>query len=331
MGQFRTEIKLENTPFIDHSMHLMTTGSCFADNLGDRLVAAKFKTSVNPFGVSYNPLSIHKALALAATSHKPDIKLNVKSQGTWRNYDFHSEWSSLDELQLNSMITNQLQTSGSDLKQTRVLMITYGTAWIYEHIKLKSVVSNCHKVAAKEFQKRLLAVSEIVDSFSVLSKLISTINPDIRYILTLSPVRHIRDGLEMNQVSKSILRQAIHEIVSSNPSAEYFPAYEMMMDDLRDYRFYDADMIHPSETAQDYIWEKFRDKYVKPITNELIDKFMLLKKALDHKPFHADSAEHQSFLEKTLDKLSELKGHLNVTEEISHLKEKLRSDAKSSH
>jgi hypothetical protein len=214
-------------------------------------------------------------------------------------------------------IGRRIATVHSFLETTSRILITYGTAWSYSRKDTGEAVANCHKLPQGNFQKRLLNSDEVVESFGLLFNRLRNLNPDISIILTLSPVRHLRDTLELNSVSKAVLRVACHHIAEQFESVEYFPAYEMMMDDLRDYRFYKSDMLHPTEDAEDYIWDKFSEKYFTSETKTFLKEWGSVLAALAHRPFHPASEAHQRFLKETLKKLEGLKSSVDVREEIA--------------
>jgi hypothetical protein len=310
MEQFRTQLTVTPSPLIDHGTRIVTAGSCFADNIGQKLGENKFTTLVNPLGVCYNPVSIHKGFLINGANED----LFIESQGTWRHFDFHSQFSGLDKSRLNDDLTLRLKNVRSF--DPDVLMITYGTAWAYRY--RDNVVANCHKRPASEFEKILLTPEEIVNSFEALRKSFKK-----KIVLTLSPVRHIKDTLELNQVSKAVVRLAIHEIQKKFPDVDYFPAYEIMMDDLRDYRFYETDMIHPSDVAIDYIWNKFGEKYFTGPAIELLNRWQKLQTSINHRAFYPGSKHHTEFLRRLLSDLRELNTQLNVSNEIEEIEQRL--------
>jgi hypothetical protein len=203
------------------------------------------------------------------------------------------------------------------------LMITYGTAWVYERKETGEVVANCHKMPNTLFTKSLLSQQAIADSFDAVYKELKKFNPAIKIILTLSPVRHVKDTLELNSVSKSVVRAACHVISGSFADVSYFPAYEIMMDDLRDYRFYKADMIHPTDVAEEYIWEKFSEKYFSVELKLFLSQWKEIQQAINHRPFHPTSVAHQSFLKETLKRLESLKEMVDVEDELTLIKSRL--------
>jgi len=243
---------------------------------------------------------------------KPDEDMFVESQGTWRHFDFHSKFAAGSKDEVRDLIKKQLPFHASD-----ILIITYGTSWVYRHKTTGKVVANCHKRPQSEFEKVLLTVDEIVSSFAELRGFLE--EPQ-KIIVTLSPVRHIKDTLELNSVSKAILRTAIHEIQKSFLNIDYFPAYEIMMDDLRDYRFYEADMIHPSRMAIDYIWDKFGEKYFSEETRQINKKWGKIARALNHRVFNEGTEEHRKFLKGLLKELEEMRSEVEVSGEIDYVK-----------
>jgi hypothetical protein len=324
MNSFRTDVS------ISPSIHktglknpILTVGSCFADAIGLRLDNNKFKTLVNPFGVLYNPMSIHKALRYAIHQEPPADHTYLSNNELCLNYDFHSEFSHPEKNILLSRVQNIIGSSHFFLKDADRILITYGTAWVYSRKDTGEIVANCHKLPAFSFTKSLLTENEIVESFKTFHDSITAFNPNIRIILTLSPVRHLKDTLELNSVSKSVIRLACHRIAEKFQAAEYFPAYEIMMDDLRDYRFYKSDMLHPTEDAEDYIWQKFSECYFDEETLAFLKQWQSIRSALSHKPFHPASSAHQQFLKDTLKKVEALKGKVDVSEEAASIKAQL--------
>ena len=314
--EFRTELFVKSGQNMGLSDNVVTIGSCFADDIGEKLVQNKFKVLKNPFGTVYNPVSIHRLLICAIDQVSPTGQGFLERDGSYYHHDFHSEWNSLSTELLKQNLESQINIVHRSLSECRVLIITYGTAWVYENRKTKSIVANCHKVPQQNFEKFLLTQKRIVESFEGFYGELKKLNPACRIILTVSPVRHIKDTLELNSVSKSILRLTCHTLMETFQDVDYFPAYEIMIDDLRDYRFYKPDMIHPSNQAVDYIWEKFNDEYFNPATKEFIGRWDKIKNALQHKPYNSDSESHQKFLTETLERLNELKGVVDVTQEI---------------
>jgi len=321
---FRTEITCPSTHPVNLKDHIFTTGSCFADQFGHWLQNNKFDVAVNPFGTSYNPVSIHKNL-IESLSLELDDRLFAERQGIWHHFDYHSQWSSAHKKDLITSIQKTQQQVNQYLKKTDVLIITYGTAWVYRHKKQNTIVSNCHKFPAVEFEKILLTPYEITDSFKQLNAVLKSARPDLRIIITVSPVRHIKDTLVLNSVSKASLRLACHTISNLYEAVEYFPSYEIMMDDLRDYRFYERDKIHPTEEAIDYISHKFSDQYFEPSVKTFIEKWHSIKQSMEHRPYHPNSEAHQHFLKDLLHKLEGLKDLVPLEEEIKTIQSQIHT------
>lgn len=324
MKKFRTELKVGPSPSQIHLKNgIFTQGSCFSDAIGHRLASHKLDACVNPFGVIYNPESIHKVLTYAVFNEAVPEHTYLRNQELFLNYDFHSEFAALAKDALAARLLNTIGSTHYALTKSDWLLLTYGTAWVYARSKTGEIVANCHKLPSAMFTKSLLTEEAIVSSFNSFYNNLKRINPKIRIILTVSPVRHLKDTLELNSVSKAVLRVACHQIASQYEDTEYFPAYEMMVDDLRDYRFYKADMLHPSEEAEDYIWEKFMERYFSPELKDFIQQWKTILSAIRHKPFYPQTAGHQQFLRETLKKLEELKGRVQVDEEISLVKQQI--------
>lgn len=318
MKEFRTSLGINpSTVQISLNDHILTQGSCFSDAMGARLSTNKLTTLVNPFGVIYNPESIHKVLSYSIFNEALPEHTFVQNQEIHLNYNFHSAFSSPNRKELQARLSNAIGSTHYFLKDTRWLILTYGTAWVYLRKDTGEIVANCHKLPSAIFSKSLMPTSDVQSSFEVFYKQLKTFNPHVRLILTVSPVRHIKDTLELNSVSKSVLRVACHEIAGRYEDVEYFPAFEIMMDDLRDYRFYSTDMLHPTSDAEDYIWERFMERYFSPPLRDFVLKWKVILSALRHRPFHPHSSAHQQFLRETLRKLEEVRTLVDVDDEIA--------------
>ena len=318
MKSFRTELQLKSSIFnFGLRDSIFTIGSCFADEIGTELSQNKFKTSINTLGVIYNPLSIHRALHYSLKAISPKEETYVPQGGLWNNYEFHSSFSAPTKEEATLKIKQAIITAHDFLSKTEVLMITYGTAWAFERIDNGELVANCHKVDSKNFHKILQAPAQIEESFHELYQELKSVKKSIKIILTVSPVRHIKDTLELNQVSKSVLRLACYNIQNKYSDVVYFPAYEIMIDDLRDYRFYEPDMIHPSHEAIEYIWDKFSNHYFDDSTKDFIRQWKSISVDLQHRAFHPHAEAHQKFLKETLRKLEALRYVVDVENEIA--------------
>ena len=325
---FRTEIRLiPSAVSLNHGQSILTIGSCFAEVMGKRFERNKFTIRANPYGTIYNPFSICKLLYKAARSEPLPREGVVKSQGVYQHYDLHSKFGHPSESELWQNINEQCEHVTNFLPTADWVVITFGTAMVYSlkesHHSGSRIVANCHKIPGHHFYKRLLSVEEMLRSFRLTHAALKEIKPDMKFIVTVSPVRHIKETLEANSHSKALLRVTAGEICSTMPDVFYFPAFEIMMDDLRDYRFYEKDMIHPNETAHDYIWELFSKTFFTGDTIALNDRWNKLKRNLEHRPFQVQSEQHQHFLRKTLAELEQLSGQLDLKHEIRQLKKQL--------
>ncbi|MCU0446594.1 MAG: GSCFA domain-containing protein [Microscillaceae bacterium] len=322
---FRTELIPQASNWqIDLKAPILSLGSCFADTMGNRLKTNKLQVLTNPFGVIFNPISLSKLLTMSLENQSPQPEHFVMNQGLWYHYDFHSDWVAQEPEILKQNLENQLVSVQDFLQNSEFILLTLGTAWVYELLESAQVVANCHKQAGHLFQKKLLTVEAIVSDFESVFQKLKNYNPRIKIILTVSPVRHLKDTLELNSVSKAVLRLACYQIMSQLPDIQYFPSYEILLDDLRDYRFYAADMLHPSAVAEDYIWQKFGQTYFSRATLDFLQKWEKLAKALQHQPFQMDSPAHQKFLQETLKKLEDLKNLVDVAGEICDLQKMLK-------
>lgn len=326
MQSFRTEIKLEKEKHSISLKHdILTIGSCFSDAIGSKLAGNKFTALVNPFGTTYNPVSIHKILRAALNNAHPPSHSYFENNGLYAHYDFHSEFSNPDKGVVEEKIKSALHTAHGFLKTAHWIIITYGTALVFKRNDTGDLVANCHKVPTQNFTKELLTEKKILESFEGFYQNLKAVNPSCKIMLTVSPVRHIKDSLQLNSLSKAVLRVACNMLTELHSDVVYFPAYEIMLDDLRDYRFYKSDMLHPNADAEEYIWNKFSDSMFDGRTLEFLRKWKLIHASLQHKPFHGESASHQKFLTKLLAELQELNGMVNVDEEVAFVKAQLHA------
>ncbi|MCA6073652.1 GSCFA domain-containing protein [Fulvivirga sedimenti] len=314
---FRTELHpLKSPDKIALTDHLVMLGSCFSEMLGSKLSDRKFHLQSNPLGILFNPISQHRLLKFALGMENP-VSTAFETNGMYYHPDAHSRIFASDPETLQTDLKNRINSLAKFLESTQWLILTYGTAFVYS--RDGHIVANCHKQPASSFEKRLLNVEEMLQDFESVYSTLQQQFPQLNIIVTVSPIRHVRDTLELNSVSKSLLRVFCHEISSRYRQIHYFPAYELLMDDLRDYRFYAADMIHPSEVAENYIFDVFSETYFGSETTGIIREWEKLKKALEHRPFHPQSAAHRAFLEKTREKLKDLSGKLDLHEEIEQI------------
>lgn len=318
---FRTDLTISpQEPKIELTSQLLSLGSCFSDSIGEKLALNKFKANYNPFGVLFNPISIFKLLELAIKQEQPNPHHYIEQEGLWKHFDFHSQFSleSKDELQVLLNLT--LNRVREYLANTDVLILTFGTAWVHQLQETNEIVANCHKVPNAQFTKRLLELSELEKGFD---SLVAILPKKIRILLTVSPIRHIKEGLTLNQVSKSILRLFCHHAVEHHQQVSYFPSYELLLDDLRDYRFYKDDLIHPSDFAISYIWEKFMLAHFSEESQAFVKKWKKILLELQHKALHPESVAHQAFLKKLYQKLCDLPTHIDVNQELEFVSQQL--------
>ncbi|MFW5820905.1 MAG: GSCFA domain-containing protein [Bacteroidota bacterium] len=310
--KFRTEINIEPSHFqISYKDPIALIGSCFTKNIGKRLQEILFISDINPFGVVYNPLSVKRSLELLMSEKKYSEGELEYYNGKYFSWEHHSDFSgSKPELTLKK-INEKIKTSSSFLKTAKYLFISMGTAWVYRLKTTRQVVCNCHKLPAANFHRELLSIEEITEEYEKLIKDLRKYNPEIRIIFTLSPVRHWKDGAHANQISKSVLNIALDNTINKYEDiCGYFPSYEILLDDLRDYRFYEEDLLHPNQQAIDYIWEKFSDSYFSKETKAYISKIEKLVRAASHKFFDPGSKASGEFRQKQTQKLEQMKKEL---------------------
>lgn len=279
---------------IDYSAKILSLGSCFADNMGEKFDYFKFQITTNPFGIIFNPVAIENLVSRTVNKQKFTEDDIFFHNDLWHCFEVHSELSHPDKETFLTNLNRILQHFNTLILQATHCIITYGTSWIYWNKASEKSVANCHKVPQSQFEKEILSVETIEKSILNTVDLIQKGNPNCTFTFTVSPVRHIKDGFPENQRSKAHLIAAIHN--SEFTTHHYFPSYEIMMDELRDYRFYAEDMLHPSPTAIAYIWERFSENYISEACFSTMDEVSNIQKAIAHKPFNPDSESHQKFL-----------------------------------
>ena len=279
---------------IDYQSKLVLLGSCFVENIGAKLAYFKFQQFQNPFGILFHPLAIENLIQRAIARKMYQQSEIFEQDGIWRCFDAHSELRSASSDELLRLLNLRLEETKKSLEISSHIIITLGTAWVYEHQTSGKIVANCHKVSQKQFTKKLLSLGEIEGSLDHILKLIQKVNPKAQIIFTISPVRHLKDGFVKNQRSKAQLITALHQIINGH-NVPYFPSYEIMMDELRDYRFYGKDMVHPNELAVDYIWERFKWVWISKKIYPVMHEVDAVQKGLLHRPFNPDSEAHQKF------------------------------------
>lgn len=320
---FRTVIKpAPATVCIDHTSGIMMLGSCFSDNIGRRLLDGLFDVDVNPMGTLYNPASIASALDDIMAGREFVADDLFEHDGRWHSLAHHSRFSGTDPEKVLKGINDRLRAAHDNLRRSSVLIVTLGTAWIFSLRATGRVVSNCHKLPSAMFLRSRMTVDDIVTLWRPLLQRLREFNPSLQVIFTVSPIRHLADGAHGNQLSKATLLLAVDSLIDKShvaadfivdsgrhatfpvsptlPRMEYFPAYEALMDDLRDYRFYAADMTHPSETAADYVYSLFADSHMSEATRDLATACRKVTRRLAHRPMTDDKAAIERFEQSTL-------------------------------
>lgn len=297
---FRTIVEIGKGCFeLNPQRPLMLLGSCFSDNIGDRLTSAMWKCAVNPCGVLYNPASIASIVARALDNNFLSDEDIATTDNRYFSWLFDSHFASVDKSAALQKMNDALSMTAEYLNNISCLIVTFGTAWIYELAENRQVVSNCHKFPSNHFLRRKMSVEEIANLWIPLIERLQKNNPELKIIFTVSPIRHFKDGAHENTLSKSTLMLAIDRIISETQHTDYFPAYELVIDELRDYRFYADDMLHPSKVAIDYIWKRFSQKYFSTQTIDLIAKATKLSQRLKHRPLTDNIAQIDKFHSET--------------------------------
>lgn len=300
--QFRTTINIAPSGLaLDHSHRTLMIGSCFSEHIAERMHRAGFHVVSNPFGIMFNPASIVRTierLAMAQPYSTDDLTLNGER---WVSFDFHGDFASRSAEQAVERMNCALEQGAKALRESDTVVLTLGTAWVYR--LSGEVVANCHKMSAQSFSREMMSVDEIVE---LLTRTIETFLRDKRVVLTISPVRHVSDGLGDNSLSKATLRVAVARVAQRCEQVGYFPSFEIMNDDLRDYRFYEADMVHPSSVAVDYIWERWCEWAIAPSAIEPMHEAERLWRAAHHRPTDPQSEAHRDFCRKMNERIDRL-------------------------
>lgn len=307
--KFTTPIPIPNSNHpIDYSSKIVSLGSCFAVNMGEKLDYFKFQNTTNPFGIIFNPVSIEKLIVRAVNQNKFTEEDVFFHNERFHCFELHSDLSHQNKKEFLENLNLVLTSTREKIKEATHVLITYGTSWVYREKDSGAVVANCHKMAQSHFDKHILAVANIEKSIQNTVELIHQINPKCAFIFTVSPVRHIKDGFVENQRSKAHLITALQNLLSEHVLnySEYFPSYEIVMDELRDYRFYGDDLLHPSSVAIDYIWGRFKETTISETAFSTLDEVDSIQKGLLHKPFNPHSESHQKFQSKLQEKITKL-------------------------
>lgn len=290
---------------IDYSSQLLLLGSCFSENIGAKLKYYKFQGLQNPFGILFHPLAIEKLIQKSVNQEIFIEKGVFYENEQWHSFDAHSSLSNPSKEKIIIDLNAAVEYTSAQLKKASHIIITLGTAWVYRNTSSNEVVANCHKVPQSNFTKELLSVDEVTESLKRFIVLVQSVNPSAQFIFTVSPVRHLKEGFIENQLSKSHLISAINKVLEEN-KISYFPSYELMMDELRDYRFYAKDMVHPNEVAIDYIWERFVEVWIDDPA-AVMRKVAEVQRGLQHRAFNPEGDAHQIFLKSLAQKIAYIK------------------------
>ena len=330
MDKYFTQVKIGDIGWrISYKDKLVMMGSCFSENIGGKLQQLKFQVDLNPFGVIYNPLSVAKSLR-RLLADKPYTREDLfEHQGIWGSFDHHSRFSATSAEDALSKMNERLRLSRSFLKEAGYLFITFGTAWVYERKATGEVVSNCHKFPSDDFKRFRLTSGEIVDVYRDLLQALWVFNPGLKIIFTVSPIRHWKEGATGNQLSKAVLLLAADRLITGfgEELCVYFPSYEIVMDELRDYRFYAPDLLHLNQVAVDHIWEKFSRSILAEDSLRLSKSIMKIIRATEHRAFNPGSESYKYFLLNSLNEVNELTisfPYLNLEEEKSFFQQELQ-------
>ncbi len=321
---FFTEIQIPEFPWkMDYSKSMMFLGSCFSENIGQKLTDMKFKVDMNPFGILYNPESIANSLKILLEKQIFTENDLFNDQGLWNSFSHHSRFSDVDREVALEKINSRIATSSDFLKEADFLAITFGTAGVYEFKETGQIVSNCHKIPAAKFKRFRLGVHEITDTYRELLGQLWKVNPKLKILFTVSPIRHWKDGAVENQLSKATLLLAIDRLITGFGSSNcgYFPSYELMMDELRDYRFYAEDMLHISPVATGYIFDRFSNVLISKESAQVSKSVLKIRKAFEHRPVNTTSVEYKKFLQQNLFEIEQLTSrfpYLDFAEEKKH-------------
>lgn len=306
--QFTTKIPIQKFQIpITYESKLMAFGSCFAENMSEKLDYFKFQNTTNPFGIIFNPVSIEKLVNRIVNKIEFTEKDIFFHNDLWHCYEVHSELSNPNKEEFINKLNIVINKNHFQISKLTHFQITYGTSWIYRNNESNQIVANCHKVPQKQFSKEILSIETIEKSIQNTIQLIQKVNPNCNFIFTISPVRHIKDGFIENSLSKSHLITALQKSINKQPETiNYFPSFEIMMDELRDYRFYGEDMLHPNQTAINYIWERFSENFISVESQKVMEEVDSIQKSLLHRSFNPNSESHKKFLDKLKTKIQML-------------------------
>lgn len=299
-SSFRTEISIpEYKEKIEVASKITFIGSCFATNIGSLASENRLHTLVNPHGVLYNPISISNSIKNIIRNEKINLDTLHYNNEQWQSFQHHGKFNSVIKEEVVNKINQETEIAHKFLRKSHFLIITFGTSYVYKHKELKEIVSNCHRFPSSDFERYRLDIIDIVQEYLELLDELNFFNPKLNVIFSVSPIRHTKDTLHGNQLSKSVLLLAIEHILKGRTNVSYFPSYEIMLDDLRDYRFYDNSMIQPSDIAREYIWHKFVLTYFSENSVRYLKEINKIVSAINHKPRNKKSESYYKFLTNT--------------------------------
>lgn len=327
--EFYTRITLPKAAFtFSHQEQIILLGSCFAENIGNKLADNKFIVDINPFGILYNPASVALAIRRLLCPQRFTSENLFEHEGVYHSFMHHSSFSSPSEANCLNNLNTRLEESSENIRKISHLIITWGTAWVYHLRSTGEVVSNCHKLPENTFDRTMLSIEDIIIDWNSLLLSLWEQNPELKILFTVSPIRHWKDGAHGNQLSKATLLLAINQLQQTYPGQiDYFPTYEIMMDELRDYRFYADDMLHPSSLAIEYIWEHFSENRLSKESLEILKEWNDIRKAINHKPFQPESKAYKQFILQTLLKMERINKKMpsfELSKEMEIVRSKLK-------
>ena len=305
---------------ITHQDEVLFIGSCFSEHIAGKMIDLKFHVKTNPLGIVFNPNSI--VSSLNRIIHKKYFKEGdiFEKEGFWYSLEAHSSVYATSQKELLNSLNHLIDVWNNELKKANYLIITLGTAYAYKHKQQEKIVANCHKLPQAIFEKVLLENHEIIVDFQELIEEVKAVNPHLKWMFTVSPVKHLRDGVVENNLSKAILIQAVHQLVKQNTNCFYFPAYELVTDDLRDYRFYESDMAHPNSQAINYVWKKFSEVYFNDVTNSINERLQHIHQAYNHRLFNKTTETSLKFKNNFLQKCVILQSEFNYLDLSKEIK-----------
>jgi len=306
---------------INYSNKIFLIGSCFTEHIGGRLQELKFATLQNPNGILFDPVSVNKSI-LSYIEQKRYTKNDLLYfNELWQSWNHHSMYSGMDVIDVLYNINASQQKAHDFLQGADWLIVTLGSSFSYQLTEGGDSVANCHRAPSQWFKKYLLSIEETQTALLQIVEALLNFNPSLKIIFTISPVRHIRDGVIENNRSKARLLEAVHSVIEKYAHCYYFPAYELVIDVLRDYRFYDIDLVHPNYAATEFVFNKFKENFIEPEAQELMEEVKKIVTGFKHKPFQPETISHQNFLHNYFEKVKQLQEkypHLNFEKELCY-------------